>query len=609
MKKKRLLTLLPLGVLFIFITCHSSKDQKSAVQYPTVILKGKIRTMDNDADPLHTEQSIVFKGDSILFVGDSLTAIKDYYRAGSTIIHDYGDSLIMPGFIDAHAHVGLEALVQPLANLSGPPYGNVTTLDTLGKVLKEYAHTHFPGNKEAMLLGNNYDDSQLKSHKQPTQLELDAIDSEHPIYIMHVSGHMGVGNTKFLRMMGITNETPADKYPGGTIVKDHGINTGLLLENANIAAIDSAMSFSKKYNHATFDPIKLMRNAEDTCFSYGITTICEGRADANTYQMIKAAVEAGSLKGDYIMLPDFDDFRTTLASVKPYYNKYYKQHFKVGAIKFTFDGSPQGKDAYLSQPYHTPMIGQDSTYKGHPIYTYNNAYHFVDTVMSMGMPVHIHLNGDSAIDMALAIFNSFKAKKINYRQPTPNVFIHCQTAREDQLIKMKELGSDVMESFFPTHAYIWGDWYISNVLGNPRAQNISPLKHAENLGLRYTIHTDAPITPPDLITAVYAAVNRLTQMGVLLGPDQRISVYHALKAITTEAAYQWGEQDTKGKLKKGYKADIVVLTEAPMTIDSTKIRSNVHVVHTYKDGNLVYSNRHLSKKINSIILRNTALRT
>ncbi|NIG57139.1 amidohydrolase [Chitinophaga sp. Cy-1792] len=584
MKNKLLTVLLSLGVAFHFLSCNQSKGQH-ILAGTTVILKGKVRTMD-DGDSAITKECVVIQGDTIAYVGNFEKAKAQFQ--GNVIIKDYKDSLIMPGFIDAHAHVGLEAMVAPLANLSGPPYGQCTSVSDIIDIMDHYADKNHL-DKTAILVGNNYDDSQLKpNQQQPTREQLDNIYGDHPVYIIHVSAHMGVGNTKFLNMMGINDGTRADTIAGGTVVKDVKNGkphvTGLLLENANIAAINKAMS----QTHTLPKPLEMMRKAEDTCFAYGLTTICEGRADQATYAMVLAACESGKLKGDYIVCPDYDDFHNNLKQLKTQYNHYTK-HFKIGAIKLTFDGSPQGKDAYLSKPYYTPMIGEDASYAGRPIYTYDEAYHHVKDVESIGMPVHIHVNGDSAIGMALAIFKNLKDSGISISQPTPNVMIHCQTAREDQLVLMKKLDPDVMPSFFPTHAYIWGDWYKSNVLGSPRADNISPMKHAENYGLRYTIHTDAPITPPDLITAVYAAANRLTQSNQTLGPDQRVAVYHGLRAITSEAAYQWGEDKSKGKLKPGYKADVVVLTADPMTIDPTKIRDAVHVAYTYKDGNLVYS--------------------
>jgi predicted amidohydrolase YtcJ len=584
MKKTLFFLLLPLGVLLTFVACNRSKAP--AADY---IIKGIVRTMeDSTAAPA---ECVATSGDTILFVGTFKDAKANYFREGKTKIIDCSNKLVLPGLIDAHAHVGLASLVAPLADLSGPPYGTDTTTDMLISKMKAYIAKNYAQAPTAMVIGNNYDDSQLKPQLQPTKDDLDKIDTVHPIYIMHVSGHMGVANSKFLRMLKLSDDTPPNQIEGGTIVKDsHGKLTGLLLENANVYALQTGMAMATP-PHQTPEQqyqgmLSNLKNAEKEWFQYGITTICEGRADSGMVKMIMRANNENQLTGDFIVLPDYDSNKDLLKEFKKYYNN-YTNHFKIGGVKFTFDGSPQGKDAFLSQPYHTPMIGQGPGYHGSPIYPYDSALKFVESVEDMGMPVHVHLNGDSAIDMALSIFKTLKAKG-KLTQATPNVLIHCQLSRKDQLATMKSLKPEVMESFFPTHVYVWGDWYRTNVLDTTRARYISPLKDAEDNGLDFTIHTDAPITPPDLLAGVYAAVNRRTQTNFLLGGDQRISVYRALRAITTDGAYQWGEQSSKGVLKIGYKADIAVLDKDILTIDPMDIK-NVKVVYTFKDGKKVYA--------------------
>jgi predicted amidohydrolase YtcJ len=288
---------------------------------------------------------------------------------------------------------------------------------------------------------------------------------------------MGVGNSKFLSILGITDNTPSDSIPGGTIVKENNKVTGLLLENAHMAALQLAVSNSTEFPKDSMLPRLLQ--AEQAWFRYGITTMCEGRADPNSIALIQAANGAGKLTGDFIVLPDYDLNKAKLKDYARYYNK-YDGHFKIGAFKFTFDGSPQGRSAYLSHPYLNPPVGSDSTYKGHPIYPYDSAAKYVEEVLDAGMPVHVHCNGDAAIDMVLSIFTALKNKN-KLQKATPNVIIHTQICREDQLAKMKTLAGPVMESFFPTHVYLWGNWYRDVVLGLDRARHISPWQMRINI--------------------------------------------------------------------------------------------------------------------------------
>lgn len=591
MKKTPLHLLLSLLTLLIFSRCQDN------TQIADEILKGHVRTM-NEKDSAKLEECVAIRDSTIIFVGSFDEAKAKHFKEGHTKVIEYGDSaLIMPAFIDAHAHVGLFAMTLPLADLSARPYGNVNDTLTLESVMKTYFNSKNLRENDltTVVMGNNYDDSKLKGNLQPTRYLLDRISTTHPIYIMHVSGHMGVANTKLLSMMGITNQTSSDSIAGGVIAKEKGVVTGLLTENANVRAIEIGMGSATA--GATTDAAKKIMldsavsrllQAEKEWFKYGITTICEGRADASTVQLILGAGKANKLTGDFIVLPDYDQ-NSNLGELAAYYPN-YKNHFKIGAVKFTFDGSPQGKDAYLSQPYKKPPVGQDVTYKGQPIYRYADALRKIDSVTkNLKMPVHVHCNGDSAIDMVLSIFQTLKAKKDLDSLQTPCVIIHSQITRPEQIDAMKALAGPVMESFFPTHVYLWGDWYLSQVLGSPRADRIAPLGDAKKRGLHYTIHTDSPITPPDLLTAVHAAVNRRTLDSVLLGYDQHVSVYDALKAITTEAAYQWGEDSTKGKLLNGYRADIVVLSHDPVKVKPETLRYSVNVLSTYKSGKQVYA--------------------
>ncbi|MBV7530804.1 amidohydrolase [Chitinophaga sp. sic0106] len=578
------------GLLAVLAVAQATAQGKDTADY---LIRGKIRTMETAYPENNLPECIVIRKDTILYIGNYKDCILHYFVDGVTKVLDYKNNYIVPGFIDAHAHIGLAMITSLMADLSGTPYGTVTSIPLLQQQMKAYIQEKYPNNPTAIAIGNNYDDSKLELHQHPTRQQLDAIDSRRPIYVMHVSGHMGVGNTKFLEMLGINGHTPADTFPGGTVVKDSDTSvTGLLLENANVIALGKAVALMVPKNMPPaqiYDTmVAHLLAAEKEWFSYGITTICEGRADSATLALIMDANEKKLLTGDYIVLPDYDMNKNNLPKLATYYNK-YTGHFKLGAVKFTFDGSPQGKDAFLSQPYHTPLIGQDSTYIGAPIYTYQQALADVEAVQRMGLPVHIHMNGDSAISWALQIFETLQDKGI-IRHPTPNVMIHCQTARKDQLQRMKKLGDDVMQSFFPIHVWVWGDWYKSNVLDTPRANYISPLGDAQKLKLRYTIHTDAPVTPPDLVAAMYAAVNRITLNGDVLGYDQHIEPYRALQAITSDAAYQWGEQKKKGMLKSGYKADITILDKDVVTVDPKAIK-DIKVLCTFKDGKQVFQRK------------------
>ena len=590
MKRVLLFLLLCAGVWFAFWGIRKSRAA-AATDKAILIVKGVVHPMDTaQFGPGAFKYVMVGKSGNIISVTNDDREFDKYYEPGKTDTVDCINCGVYPGFIDAHAHVALGTLMTGLADLSGSPYGHVNSIKVLQDSLRNYIASNYKGKPSDMIVGYNYDDAQLDSHQQPTRYDLDKIDNTHPIYILHVSAHMGVANSKFLEMLNVAS---LDTVSGGTVVKENGVATGLLLENTNIKALGVATDLIQKQAGLTDAQkgemaLNNLKNQEKLWFSYGITTICEGRADRKMLDLVQSASEAKLLKGDYIVMLDYDSI-SNWKSYKKYYNNYHG-NFKIGGVKFTFDGSPQGKDAYLTKPYKTPMIGQPAGYVGSPIYSYDDALKYVGEVVDYGMPVHIHMNGDSAIGMGIKIFNTLKAQGRLGKSPTKNVFIHCQLSRKDQLEAMNKLNQYVMESFFPIHVYVWGDWYRTNVLDTTRANYIAPLKDAQNNNLFFTIHTDAPVTPPDLLTAIYAASARKTQSGVLLGPDQAITPVDGIKAITTNAAYQWGELGTKGMLKVGYKGDIVVLSRDVFHGNPDKIK-NDKVLYTFKNGERVYDYR------------------
>jgi predicted amidohydrolase YtcJ len=146
---------------------------------------------------------------------------------------------------------------------------------------------------------------------------------------------------------------------------------------------------------------------------------------------------------------------------------------------------------------------------------------------------------------------------------------------------MRALG--VIPSFFSLHTYYWGDRHRDIFMGPERAARMSPARGAIDRGLRFTIHTDAPVVPMEPLRLVWAAVNRKSTSGATIGADQRIGVMRALRAVTIDAAYQHFEETDKGSLEPG---KLVVLDRSPLA-DSAHI-DRIRVLETLVGGRSVY---------------------
>jgi predicted amidohydrolase YtcJ len=252
------------------------------------------------------------------------------------------------------------------------------------------------------------------------------------------------------------------------------------------------------------------------------------------------------------------------------------------AVKGFADGSIQGYTGYLSQPYHSHGHN-NPRYRGYPRMDRDALAKQIITVHQAGYQIAVHGNGDAAIDDVLYAFE--QALETAPRADARHIIIHAQMAREDQLDRMKEMG--LIPSFFNLHTYYWGDRHWDIFMGPERAARMSPAASAVAKGLVYTLHADTPVVPMEPMRIVWAAVNRLSSGGRVIGEAQRISVVEALKGITTYAAYQAFEEEDKGTIEVGKLADLVILDRNPLTVDSLDL-DYLHVTRTMVGGRTVY---------------------
>ncbi|WP_257658874.1 amidohydrolase [Parapedobacter lycopersici] len=543
---------------------------------------GTILTMEAETPVV---QAVAVGGGKILFAGDSSDAAA--YIGESTVRHNLGGKTMLPGFIDAHGHLTSRAGMMQAVDLSPEPYGTVNTISDLQRALAAYIAAHqLP--ETLPVIGNGYDDAIMAEHRHPTRAELDVVSQVRPIIVIHASGHASVANSAMLRLLGIDETTPEPE--GGHFGRDSstGRLNGKLEENASFGALVALTERMAGEQTAGAKPaaetaLENLLKAQEEWLSYGQTTICDGRTMGGSVALLKEAADKRLLKADVVYFPDYEYFKDSLEVFRPAYMKYHN-HLKLGGFKFSDDGSPQGKTAWLTEPYLIPPEGQGSDYKGFPIFTDSALYTDLKTLFEHGIAAQLHVNGDAAIDQAIRVIGRLKDEGY-YKPELRATLIHVQNSRPDHIAKIKEIG--VIPSYFSTHTYLWGDWHYASVFGPERAAFISPAHSALTAGILFTIHHDSPVTPPDLLTAVYAAVNRRTRSGRILGPDERIPPLEALKAITINAAYQYHEEDRKGSIREGKLADLVILDQDPLSVAPDKLK-DITVLETIKAGVSVY---------------------
>jgi predicted amidohydrolase YtcJ len=539
----------------------------------TIYTGGTIVTV-NDAQP--TANALAVKNGTILAVGDQAEVLA--FKGSTTTVVDLGGKTMLPGFIDSHGHVFNVGVQAVAANLLARPDGAVTDIASLQATLREWAD-HSPKAIAATgwIIGMGYDDSQLAEQRHPTRDDLDAVSTTTPVLVVHQSGHLAAMNSKGLEAVGYSATTV--EPPGGTIRRRAGSNEpdGFIGGTAWWPII-----FGKLAGIGTADNKALVRAGVDRYAQFGFTTAQEGRATAEAVATEAALAERGELAMDVVAYPDIQAAAAAIQG--PFLSREYTKHFRIGGAKLSLDGSPQGRTAWLTEPYLIPPAGKGADHVGYPAMTDEEANRFVDQAFQNGWQILVHCNGDAAADQFIRAVRAATAKHgPGDRRP---VMIHAQTVREDQLDAMKELG--IIPSFFGMHTYYWGDWHRDAVLGPERAARISPAASALKRGIPFTQHHDAPVALPSSIMILFSQVNRVTRSGQVLGPDQRVSAMDAIKSLTINGAYQYFEEKRKGSLEPGKLADLVILDRNPLTVDPMAIK-DIKVVETIKEGKTIYT--------------------
>lgn len=515
--------------------------------------------------------AVAIIGETIAAVGAAEDVMK--MRGEATQVIELGERALIPGFIDAHGHIAFSARLIDMVNLSSPPVGPAENIEDVVALLKSHiADRNIPAGE--WVFGYGYDDSLLAENRHPDRDDLDRASTDHPIALMHVSGHLAAVNSAALAKRDVTAES--SDPPGGVIRRREGSRepNGVMEETA-------AMAFTMgNWSQTEDELVSQLRRTADAYAAYGITTAQDGGAVMPDVAAMRKAAAQDPFPIDIVAFPIA--VRVDAGALGSIDSEPYQGGFRIGGVKLMLDGSPQGRTAYLSQPYTEGPPGADPDYRAYPNYPAELYEPMVAGLIERGVPVLVHANGDAAIDMMIA-----GVDKALGDGPVPDhrtVIIHAQLLREDQLGDVKRLG--LVPSFFAAHSFFWGDWHVVS-FGEDRGTYISPAKDTLNAGIPFTIHNDAPVVPPDMMRLMWAAVNRKTRSDRTIRPDQRLTPLEALHAVTLGAAYQYFEEDTKGSITEGKQADLVILDANPLSVEPDAIK-DITVLETIARGKSVY---------------------
>ncbi|HMS66363.1 MAG TPA: amidohydrolase [Ignavibacteria bacterium] len=566
--------LIVMGIVAItFGACNKSTQNNSANKdaADAIYFGGDIITMEGSI-PSYAE-AVAVKNGKIVFVGSKTEA--DKLKGDSTKMNDLKGKTLLPGFIDSHSHFINSLSMTSQANCFASPVGKANDVIGIIAALKELqTKNNVP--KGEIISGYGYDENQMPEGKLLNRDDLDKAFPDNPVIVGHVSLHGAVLNSLALDKFGYSDKTVTPD--GGIIIRKPGTNEpyGLIMETAFIPVFS---------NLPKPTPEQQMQGLKDGQMIYaeaGVTTAQEGATHKSDLDILINGAKQNAMFIDVVSYPFILDLDNILKDHPFSEFGVYKNNFKIGGVKITADGSPQGKTAFFTTPYLTGGPSGEKNWVGEPGFPQDSLNAWFKKVYDAKVQLLVHANGDAAMDMILEAHKFTSGNDSAYDRRT--TVIHSQFVRLDQLNKYKTY--NIIPSMYAEHTFFFGDTHVQN-RGIEQASFISPLNTAIKLNLQPTNHTDFNVLPIDQMMVVWCAVNRTTRTGVILGADERITPYQALQCITINGAHQYFEESSKGSLKSGKRADLVILDKNPVKVDPLSIK-DIKVLETIKDGKTVY---------------------
>ena len=527
----------------------------------------RILTM-NPSQPEATH--IAVRDGRVLCVGplEVMQELGDY-----TLDRRFADHTILPGFVEGHSHalegamwnylyLGYFARVDP----EGVHWSGADSIAAVQQRLRDAAEGLAPGEP---LIAWGFDPVYFEGARLDRQL-LDGAVKDRPVVVMHASLHVMTVNSRMLEL------SELDRHSGieGIMLDAEGRPNGELQEMAAMHAIFETLEMN--LFEAVSSPGTLRRYGQ-AARNAGITTITD------LYNPLTddgiAALRLVTSEADFPvrLVPAM-----SALAWSPEQGVERLQHclplgndkLKFGLVKMMTDGSIQGYTARMKWPYY---------HDGHANGIWNAPpealQEMVQVYHQAGLQLHIHTNGDEAVELMLDTVES--ALDLWPRADHRHTLQHCQVIDHAQLRRTAKLG--LCLNMFANHLYYWGDIHRRHTLGYERSRRLEPLASARRLGIVTAIHSDAPVTPLGPLFTAWCAVMRETASGEVLGKEERVSVPQALEMITLGAAYTLRLDHLVGSLEIGKFADMVVLDQDPLTIDPAQLRT-VRVLATVLGG-------------------------
>jgi predicted amidohydrolase YtcJ len=533
-----------------------------------VILGGNVITIDPERP---RAQAVAVKFGRILAIGKD-DELKLLVGANTKVVDARGMT-VLPGFIDAHCHpldAGRRALLR--ANC-GP--AEAPSIADAKRVLAERAHATPAGQ---WVLGYGYDEAKLPEGRLLTRADLDEVTVDHPVFVEHSSGHIGMLNSRGLERGNLTRDS-ADPE-GGTYGRDTaGELDGCVFETGQDKFIGRGAHVGRGLIPAPTpeDDRRALEFVTSQAASLGITGYHEMLADPTMLKTYQAARNNGEL-GVRVSAYIYVDYLDAIVNAG-LQSGFGDSLLRIGGAKLLGDGALSGRTAFLWEPYEgrsdyfgvqgaVPDVMEAQVLEAH----------------RAGLQVGIHANGDRFIGMVLDSYE--KALEVVPRCDHRLRIEHCSVMNPQLLGRMQRLG--VMAIPFGSYIYYHGEKMGS--YGSKRLEMMLPHRSFLDAGIPIAGSSDYPCGPWNPLIGIQSCVTRKSRAGEEIGPGQRITPEEALRVYTLGGAYASFEENDKGSIKVGKLADFVLLGGDPTSAEPDSI-AEIPVVATMLGGEVVYRNR------------------
>jgi hypothetical protein len=492
-----------------------------------------------------------------------------------TVDDQFGDSVIVPGFIEAHSHIqGEGALARypwvgsySRRTVDGSFQPGCPTIDDVIARLQQ-AHDEMSDSTES-LIAVGFDASMIGG-ATITRHMLDAISESRPIWVQQSNGHVGHANTAMMNRAGVDDSNTDE----GVHRDETGDLTGEIRELALTYFLGKHVNLNDGGEASIWDGGHLSRQAGCTMVTELAFRPAKGETEAYAAVVNNPQFP---VRVRFAPLITFMSVRKkpeeVFAQVQEL-EKFSTDKFAMGPLKFISDGSIQGRTARMRWPGYC-CGSPNGLWLGDPEKLYQQMLPF----HKAGYQIAMHANGDEAIEAGVGVYQ--RLLETHPRFDHRHRLEHVQMASDAMFRRIKSLG--ICVNLFANHVYFWGDTHRHDTMGPAKARHLDAVGTAVRMEIPHSIHSDAPVTPLAPLFTMWCAVNRITSSGHVLGEAERISPIDALRAVTIGSAYLLNCDEEYGSIEVGKFADFTVLSADPCEVDPMEIK-DIQVVATVLGG-------------------------